>query len=44
VARENSRQLAEQAGHPTPDGLQHASIPEGMGGGSNSLQICPDSQ
>ncbi|MBN0043051.1 hypothetical protein JS756_02760 [Streptomyces actuosus] len=23
VARKNSRQLAEQAGHRTPDGLQH---------------------
>lgn len=23
VARKNSRQLAEQAGRPTPDGLQH---------------------
>lgn len=23
VARKNSWQLAEQAGHPTPDGLQH---------------------
>lgn len=23
VARKNSRQLAEQAGHPTPDGLQY---------------------